>query len=45
MVKEVLAQELTLDFHSLKPSAMIQEIHYLVQSPDEEDILYNPLGA
>ena len=36
-VKEVLAQELTLDFHSLRPSAMMQEIHGLGQSPDEED--------
>jgi hypothetical protein len=35
-VKEVLAQELTLDFHSLKPSAMMQEIHRLGQRPDEE---------
>jgi hypothetical protein len=32
----VLAQELTLDFHSLKPSAMMQEIHRLGQRPDEE---------
>ena len=37
-VKEVLAQELTLDFHSLKPSAMMQEIHGLGQSPDEVHI-------
>jgi hypothetical protein len=36
-VKAVLAQELTLDFHSLKPSAMMQEIHCLGQSPDEEE--------
>jgi len=33
-----VAQELTLDFHSLKPSAMMQEIHGLGQSPDEVHI-------
>ena len=36
-VKAVLAQELMLDFHSLKPSAMMQEIHGLGQSLDEDD--------
>jgi hypothetical protein len=36
-VKEVLAQELMLEFHHLKPSAMMQEIHDLGQSPDEDD--------
>jgi hypothetical protein len=36
-VKEVLAQELTLDFHNPKPSAMMQAIHRLGQSPDDDD--------
>lgn len=36
-VKEVLAQELTLDFHHPKPSAMMQAIHCLGQSPNEDD--------
>jgi hypothetical protein len=36
-VKEVLTQELMLDFHSLKPSAMMREIHRLGQSPDEDE--------
>ena len=36
-VKDVLAQELILDFHSLKPSAMMQEIHRLGQSLDEDE--------
>jgi hypothetical protein len=36
-VKAVLAQELTLDFHSLKPSAMMREIHGLDRSPDAEE--------
>lgn len=36
-VKEVLAQELTLDFHNPKPSAMMQAIHRLGQSPNEDD--------
>jgi hypothetical protein len=35
-VKEVLAQELMLDFHNLKPSAMMHEIHHLDHSPDED---------
>jgi hypothetical protein len=36
-VKAMLAQELMLDFHSLKPSAIMQEIHGLGQSLDEDD--------
>ena len=36
-VKEVLAQELTRDFHNPKPSAMMQAIHRLSQSPNEAD--------
>ena len=36
-VKEVLAQELRLDFHNVKPSAMMQEIHNLGQRPDEDN--------
>jgi len=37
-VKEVLAQELTLDFHNPKPSAMMQAIRRLGQSPNEDDV-------
>jgi hypothetical protein len=36
-VKEVLAQELLRDFHNIKPSAMMQEIHGLSHSSNKDD--------
>ena len=36
-VKEVLTQELLRDFHNVKPSAMMQEIHDLGHSSNEDD--------
>jgi hypothetical protein len=36
-VKEVMAQELLRDFHHVKPSAMIQEIHDLGHRSHEDD--------
>ena len=36
-VKEVLAQELLWDFHHVKPSAMMQEIHDLTLRSHEDD--------
>jgi hypothetical protein len=36
-VKEVLAQELLRDFHHVKPSAMMQEIHDLTHRSHEDD--------
>jgi hypothetical protein len=36
-VKEVLAQELLRDFHHVKPSAMMQEIHGLSHRSHEDD--------
>jgi hypothetical protein len=36
-VKEVLAQELLRDFHNVKPSAMMQEIHDLSHPSHEDD--------
>jgi hypothetical protein len=37
-VKEVLAQELLRDFHHVKPSAMMQEIHGLSHSSNQDDV-------
>jgi DDE superfamily endonuclease len=36
-VKEVLAQALLQDFHTLKPSALMQEMHHLGHTPNEDD--------
>jgi hypothetical protein len=36
-VKAILARELLTDFHSVRPSAMIQEIHRLGQSPHDAE--------